>query len=71
MTTGRARYQITERHDGSVASPTDPLAQAFRRHTGVFDLRDTTNNDKVLVTTTNLRALRDLQARKNTTHALG
>lgn len=70
MTTGNARYQITERLDGSVTSPTDPLAQAFKRHSGVFDLRDN-HTDEVFVTTTNLRELRNLQARKNTQHTLG
>jgi len=71
MTTGKARYQITERRDGNVASPNDPLAQAFKRHTGTFDLRDTSDGNRVFVTTTNLRELRNLQARKNTTHAFG
>jgi hypothetical protein len=71
MTTGKARYQITERRDGNVTSPTDPLAQAFKRHSGVFDLRDTGHTDEVFVTTTNLRELRNLQARKNTHHVLG
>jgi hypothetical protein len=72
MTTGRARYQITERLDARAPRPTDPLAQAMGRHSGIFDLRDTRHEDKPVSTTSrNLIALRKHQATLNTADVLG
>jgi hypothetical protein len=63
-------YVITERITAGHPESTDPKAQAFKRHSGVFDLRDGDNNNTITITNMNLKALRQMQARWNTSRVL-
>ena len=67
-------YQITERalsNAPSLNEPcTDPVAQATRQHSGVYDLRDTRHGNVICATSVNLPALRRLQAKLNTSRWL-
>jgi len=59
------RYQITERVNPSAPQPSDPKAQAFKRHSGVFDLNDTLRGTVIGSPTRDLRKLRVVQAAMN------
>jgi hypothetical protein len=59
------RYQITERRNGATPSNDDPKAQALKRHSGVFDLRDTKSGNVIVATGADLRKVRAIQARWN------
>lgn len=63
-------YKITERISRNAPSCNDPMAQAFRRHSGMYDMRDTLNGSVIVASTTNLTALRKYQAVHNTRRVL-
>lgn len=58
------RYIVTERLDPKKFNLKDPIAQAMKLYSGIFDLRDT-NSVKPIHTTDSLQALRTVQARMN------
>lgn len=59
------RYELTERRFNDPCE-LDPKAQAFKRYTGVYDLRDTLSNRVIVATSSNLTSIRKMQARLNT-----
>lgn len=59
------RFTIRERIDSAFPRDTDPKAQAFKRHSGTFDVIDT-KGLHVVCTTRDLSKARKLQARWNT-----
>ena len=65
-------YILTERIAGAYPQNDDPMAQAFAKHSAIFDLRDT-EADNVIVATVDAmwsksgyKAIRAMQARLNT-----
>lgn len=65
------RYQITERRNAQAPDASDPLAQAIRRHSGMYDLRDYHSSGVICCSSSNIIALRRQQARWNTIDILG
>lgn len=59
------RYVLTERVDGEIPSNDDGNAQAFKRTSGVFDLRDVYNARVIVATSRNLESIRKMQAKLN------
>lgn len=60
-----ARYVVTERLDGNNPTNSDPKAQAFKRHSGVFDIRDSQSGNVICGTHSDLTKARKVQARWN------
>lgn len=60
-----ARYTVTERLDGNNPTNDDPKAQAFKRHSGVFDIRDSQSANVICGTIADLAKARKIQARWN------
>jgi len=66
-----SRYQITERNDqGDASLDNSRKAQAFKRASGMFDLRDTQSGHVICASSSNLSAIRKMQARLNTSSTL-
>lgn len=61
-------WYITERKDQFEPAATDPKAQAMKRHSGMFDLR--TADGGIVMSSHNLKYLRQVQARQNTATVL-
>lgn len=62
---GLDRYIVTERLVGDSPSADDPLAQAFKRHSGMYDIRDSQSGNVICGSTSDLKAARKCQARWN------
>jgi hypothetical protein len=60
-----SRYILTERRDGDSPSDDDPKAQAFQRHAGVYDIRDTQSGNVICASAGSLTAARKVQANWN------
>lgn len=65
-----SRYIITERLDANKPSNADPKAQAFGRHSGIYDIRDSHSHNVICASTYNLKVARSAQAKWNTDASL-
>lgn len=60
-----ARYIVTERVNATRPSNNDPKAQAFKRYSGVYDIRDSQSGNVICASSSNLTAIRRAQAKWN------
>lgn len=63
-------YIITERLTELRPTYNDPLAQAVKRHAGVYDLRDAHQEGLIVTSSKNIKMLRRYQALYNTRFVL-
>lgn len=61
-----SRYIVTERIEASHPTLDDPKAQAFKRFSGVFDIRDSQSGNVICASSSRLSVLRKVQAKWNT-----
>jgi hypothetical protein len=63
-------YIITERLTELRPTYDDPLAQAIKRHSGFYDLRDGNQEGLIVISSNSIKMLRKLQATYNTRRIL-